>query len=58
MEACNCITYSLYVPQSFEDGISVADSYAFLDAWVTAALEKIGVTAFYVPLNDIATDHG
>jgi len=40
------------------DGISFADSYAFLDAWVMAALEKIGVTAFYVPLNDIATEQG
>ena len=58
MEAGNCITYSLYVPQTLVDGISFAESYAFLDAWVMAALEKIGVTAFYVPLNDIATDQG
>ena len=58
MEAGNCITYSLYLPQTLVDGISFADSYAFLDAWVMAALEKIGVTAFYVPLNDIATDQG
>jgi lipoate-protein ligase A len=58
MEAGNCITYSLYLPQTLVDGISFADSYAFLDAWVMAALEKIGVTAFYVPLNDIATEQG
>jgi lipoate-protein ligase A len=58
MEAGNCITYSLYLPQTLVDGISFADSYAFLDAWVMAALEKIGVNAFYVPLNDIATEHG
>jgi len=58
MEAGNCITYSLYLPQTLVDGISFADSYAFLDAWVMAALEKIGITAFYVPLNDIATDQG
>ncbi|GAB3565859.1 biotin/lipoate A/B protein ligase family protein [Arthrobacter alkaliphilus] len=58
MESGNCITYSLYVPQSLVDGISFADSYAFLDAWVMAALEKLGITAFYVPLNDIATDQG
>jgi lipoate-protein ligase A len=58
MEAGNCITYSLYVPQSLVDGISFADSYAFLDAWVMAALEKLGITAFYVPLNDIATEQG
>ncbi len=58
MEAGNCITYSLYVPQSLVDGISFADSYAFLDAWVMAALEKLGISAFYVPLNDIATEQG
>ncbi len=58
MEAGNCITYSLYLPQTLVDGISFADSYAFLDAWVMAALEKLGIKAFYVPLNDIATDQG
>ncbi|HET6269675.1 MAG TPA: biotin/lipoate A/B protein ligase family protein [Arthrobacter sp.] len=58
MEAGNCITYSLYLPQTLVDGISFADSYAFLDAWVLAALEKLGISAFYVPLNDIATDQG
>ena len=58
MEAGNCITYSLYLPQTLVDGISFADSYAFLDAWVMAALQKLGISAFYVPLNDIATDQG
>jgi len=58
MEAGNCITYSLYVPQTLVDGLSFADSYPFLDAWVMAALEKIGISAYYVPLNDIATDQG
>ncbi len=58
MEAGNCITYSLYLPQTLVDGISFADSYGFLDAWVMAALERLGISAFYVPLNDIATDQG
>jgi lipoate-protein ligase A len=58
MEAGNCITYSLYLPQTLVDGISFADSYAFLDAWVMAALKKLGIDAFYVPLNDIATGQG
>ncbi|RAN74267.1 lipoate--protein ligase [Bacillus sp. SRB_336] len=58
MEAGNCITYSLYLPQSLVDGLSFEDSYKFLDSWVMAALESIGVEAFYVPLNDIATDQG
>lgn len=58
MEAGNCITYSLYIPQSLVDGLSFEESYKFLDSWVMAALESIGVEAFYVPLNDIATDQG
>jgi lipoate-protein ligase A len=58
MEHGNAITYSLYVPQSLVDGMSFADSYPFLDAWVMAALEKLGITAWYQPLNDIATDLG
>ncbi|WP_427169673.1 lipoate--protein ligase family protein [Arthrobacter sp. 92] len=58
MEAGNCITYSLYLPQTLVDGISFAESYSFLDAWVMAALGKLGISAFYVPLNDIATEQG
>lgn len=58
MEAGNCITYSLYVPQTLVDGLSFEDSYKFLDAWVMAALESMGIEAFYVPLNDIATPAG
>ena len=58
MEAGNCITYSLYLPTSLVDGMSFADSYPFLDAWVMEALASIGVKAHYKPLNDIATDAG
>ncbi|MGN5733322.1 lipoate--protein ligase family protein [Arthrobacter psychrochitiniphilus] len=58
MEAGNCITYSLYVPQTLVDGLNFEDSYKFLDAWVLAALESMGIEAFYVPLNDIATGKG
>ncbi len=58
MEAGNCITYSLYLPQTLVDGLSFEDSYKFLDSWVMAALDSIGVQAFYVPLNDIATEQG
>lgn len=58
MEAGNCITYSLYLPSSLVDGMSFADSYPFLDAWVMEALAAVGVQAHYKPLNDIATDSG
>src|SRR5690606_36735267 len=58
MEAGNCITYSLYAPESLVDGMSFADSYPFLDAWVMEGLERIGLKAHYKPLNDIATPAG
>ncbi|WP_104179633.1 biotin/lipoate A/B protein ligase family protein [Arthrobacter sp. B0490] len=58
MEHGNAITYSLYVPQSLVDGMSFAESYPFLDAWVMEALQELGITAWYQPLNDIATDLG
>ena len=58
METGNCITYSLVVPGSLVEGLSFAQSYAFLDDWVLGALAEIGVRARYVPLNDIASEHG
>ncbi|REE03081.1 lipoate--protein ligase family protein [Citricoccus nitrophenolicus] len=58
MEADNCVTYSLYLPQSLVDGMTFADSYPFLDAWAMDALARTGVEAFYQPLNDIATPEG
>jgi lipoate-protein ligase A len=58
VEPGNTITYSLYVPATLVEGLSFADSYAFLDAWVIRALRALGVDASYVPLNDIASPHG
>ena len=58
MEPGNCITYSLIVPASLVEGMSFEQSYVFLDDWVLGALAEVGVNAHYVPLNDIASDHG
>lgn len=58
MEPGNCITYSLTVPTSLVDGMSIEQSYQFLDAWVLAALTEVGIKAHYVPLNDIASSQG
>jgi len=58
MEPGNCVTYSLVVPNSMVAGMSYQASYAFLDQWVIGALASVGVTARYVPLNDIASDAG
>lgn len=58
MEAGNVVTYSLYVPAELVAGMTFAESYAFLDAWVLEALHSIGVAAVYKPLNDIASPEG
>ncbi|HCU92456.1 MAG TPA: lipoate--protein ligase [Actinobacteria bacterium] len=59
IEPENTITYSLYAPESLVAGLSFADSYAFLDDWVIAALTgDLGLAAWYQPLNDIASSQG
>lgn len=58
IEPGNTITYSIYAPAELVQGMSFADSYAFLDDWVLQALHSIGIAAEYKPLNDIASPHG
>ncbi|MGV8847979.1 MAG: lipoate--protein ligase family protein [Propionibacteriaceae bacterium] len=58
MEAGNCITFSLVVPETLVDGMSYEESYAFLDGWVLTALEEVGVKAHYAGLNDISSAAG
>ena len=57
-EPDNVITYSLYVPGELVQGMSFADSYAFLDAWVLEGLRELGIDAYYAPLNDITSPQG
>lgn len=52
------ITYSLYIPDTLLQGISIADSYAVCDSWVVAAFRDLGVDAWYAPLNDITSAEG
>jgi len=58
MEAGAIITYSLYAPTELVQGMSFAESYAFLDDWVLVALRSLGIEATYQPLNDIASPAG
>jgi lipoate---protein ligase len=58
MEAGSVITYSIYAPAELVQGMSFADSYAFLDEWVIVALKSLGIDAFYQPLNDITSPKG
>lgn len=52
------ITYSLYAPAELVAGMSVVDSYPFLDGWVLRALAELGIDAYYQPINDIASPAG
>lgn len=58
MEAGSVITYSIYAPTDLVQGMTFADSYAYLDEWVIIALKSLGVDAFYQPLNDITSAKG
>lgn len=58
MEAGGIITWSLYVPGDLVQGLTFADSYAFLDEWAIVALSSLGIKASYVPLNDITSPAG
>lgn len=58
IEAGSAITYSIYAPAALVQGMSFADSYAFLDEWVIVALKSLGIDAYYQPLNDITSPKG
>ncbi|MFT2818076.1 biotin/lipoate A/B protein ligase family protein [Leifsonia sp. A12D58] len=58
MEKGSVITYSLYVPAELVQGMSFADSYAYLDEWVILTLKSLGIDASYQPLNDITSPKG
>jgi len=58
VEPASAITYSLYAPGELVQGMSFADSYAFLDEWVLEALQSLGIDAEYKPLNDITSPQG
>jgi len=58
IEPASAITYSLYAPAALVQGMSFAESYAFLDEWVIHSLRALGIEATYQPLNDIASPAG
>ncbi len=59
IEPASTITYSLYAPESLVAGMSIAESYRYLDSWVIGTLTgDLGVSAWYRPLNDIASARG
>lgn len=58
IEPENAITWSIYVPPAFVEGLSFPESYALLDSWVIETLRDLGIDAWYAPLNDITSAGG
>lgn len=58
IEPGNTITYSLYAPLDFAQGISVEESYRLCDFWLVRALKELGLDVRFAGLNDIATQYG
>jgi lipoate-protein ligase A len=58
IEPGNTITYSIVAPVSLVDGMTFEQAYAFMDQWVIAALDTLGIKAWYQPLNDITSSAG
>jgi len=58
VEPEGAITYSIYAPEELIRGLSFPESYAFFDAWVIHALRRLGLEAWYAPLNDITASGG
>lgn len=58
IEPGNTITYSLYAPAAFVEGLSVAESYRLCDRWLVDALAGLGLDVGFSGLNDIASSAG
>jgi lipoate---protein ligase len=52
------ITYSLYMPESAVEGLTIRQSYEVCEAWIIRGLRELGVDAYHVPINDIACSEG
>ncbi|WEV72193.1 lipoate--protein ligase family protein [Bifidobacterium sp. ESL0790] len=58
VEPAGVITFSLYVPSAFVEGMSVPQSYEFLDLWLVEALRELGLDVGFSGMNDIASSRG
>ena len=58
IEPGNTITYSLYAPLDFAQGVSIEESYRLCDFWLVRALKELGLDVRFSGLNDIATQYG
>ncbi len=58
IEPGNSITYSIYAPKSLIAGMSFQEAYAYMDAFALEALGRLGIKAWYQPLNDLTSEGG
>lgn len=58
IEPGNTITYSLYAPLDFVQGVSIEESYRLCDWWLVEALRELGLDVRFTGLNDIASQYG
>jgi lipoate-protein ligase A len=58
VEPGRTISYSLYARQSVVAGMTLVESFAFLDRWAVDCLRGLGVPAGYRPINDIVSPRG
>lgn len=58
IEPGNTITYSLYAPLDFVQGVSIEESYKLCDWWLVEALRELGLDVRFAGLNDIASQYG
>jgi lipoate---protein ligase len=58
VEPDGVITYSIIMPEAILQGLSIVESYEFLDRFAVRALKEFGVEANYAPINDIVSPIG
>ena len=58
IEPGNTITYSLYAPLDFVQGVSIEESYRLCDWWLVEALRGLKLDVRFSGLNDIASQYG
>jgi lipoate-protein ligase A len=58
VEPDRTITYSLYMPEKLLEGLTIKGSYEACDSWVVDCFQRMGIDAWYAPLNDITSSKG
>ncbi len=58
IEPGNTITYSLYAPLGFVEGLSAEQSYRLCDRWLVEALRGLHLDVGFCGVNDIVSQYG